>query len=144
MTRSGDTVGTPPDEAVLANLFSAVAVSADAGSVVSAPAPQTLFPEGKVNEGGGGVAFAVPSQDGDTLFSVLCIETSEEAQSFCGGFIGGDTSRFCTKLAASTKQNIVVPLSSIDQIHSPFSLNAIRSSRMVLVLSLLQRRISPP
>ena len=103
MPRSGDTVDTPLDEAVLTDSFSAVAVSTDAASAPNAPAPQDLFAEGKLNEGGNGVAFALPSQDGETtLFSILCVDTSEDVQSLCGGFIGGDTSRFCIKPSSAS------------------------------------------
>lgn len=102
MARSDDTVNTPTDEAALTDLFSAVAVSTAAASPTSASAPQALFSEGKLNEGGVGVAFAAPAHDGDTLYSILCVETSDDAQVMCGGFIGGDTSRFCTKPSHSS------------------------------------------
>ena len=95
--RSNDTVTSHPDEVALTDLFSAVAVSTGATSAGSAPAPQALFSEGKVNEGGLGVAFADPDHAGDTVYSVLCVATYDEAKELCGGYIGGDTSRFCIK-----------------------------------------------
>ena len=43
MTRSGDTIATPPDEDQLNDLFAAVSVHEDHTSAPSGQAPQVLF-----------------------------------------------------------------------------------------------------
>ena len=100
MTRSGDTIDTPPDEDQLANLFAAVSVTEDHTSAPSVHAPQVLFSEGKVNEGGQG--FSLHGNEGDVC-SVLCFPTSDDINHVCAGFISGDTSRFCIKPPAGSR-----------------------------------------
>lgn len=51
MTRSGDTIDTPPAEEQLVDLFAAVTFPDEQASTTSAPAPQALFYDGKVDEG---------------------------------------------------------------------------------------------
>ena len=98
MTKSGDTIATPPDASDLEALFSAVDVGDAPSSSSAAPQPQVLFSNANV----GGIANALPQNSSSELFSVICFDTKSSVETVCGGFIAGDTSRFCLKPAAHT------------------------------------------
>ena len=96
MTRSGDTIDTPPDDDQFNSLFAAVSFPAGPASTPSSQAPRALFSEGKLNEAGESASTYFIVKAGDT-FSVLCFLTSEDISHVCAGYISGDTSRFCIK-----------------------------------------------
>ena len=67
-------------------------------TVHSDPPVAALFQSGEINEGGNvPTGSSLPPRDENDLFSLLCLETSEDIATVCAGQIAGNESRFCIR-----------------------------------------------
>ena len=89
-----DSGGAPPVD--ISSLLQAVTVSQP--TVQSDPPVAALFHSGELNEGGNvPTGSSLPLSDEDDLYSLLCLDTSEDVATVCAGQIAGNESRFCIR-----------------------------------------------
>lgn len=95
----GDSVDSSAAQPVdMTALFQAVTL-APSSTTHSDPPVSSLFPLGEIIEGGGGPSGSLlpGEEDNINLYTLLCIESSEDVSAICGGQIAGTESRFCTR-----------------------------------------------